>query len=208
MKKRFLAIILCVIFSVLLSVSVFATGDIGIIGGAEGETQILVGNDEYIVDDSLYTDGYIDEDFNDIYDSSYYTYFEDEEFMDEVVNNPGFSMFADEEEVMQMLYEIGLDNMVYMGVCGIIAILSSLMFLPLLILLIVFAVLNSKAKKKIKELEMKANPAYSYAYSQKNSANLNYQPQPVAEAQKSVESALPQDAENTNGGEEKWENLL
>lgn len=204
MKKILIALAVCVVLFSVVSISAFAVEDVEIIGAADEKTQILVADDEYIGDDSVYTDGYI---YDDMYESSYYYY--DDEFMAEIQSNPVLAELAEDEEIMQILYEVGTENIIAFGICIIIAVIASLLFLPLLIVVIVLAVLNSKAKKQIKELEMKVSPAYSFAYTQNNVANLNYQPQPVepvaqpaAEAQAPVINEASQEAENTEGGDE------
>lgn len=111
MKKRtiFISVLMCLLL-LFSSFSVFAE-DIGIIGGADGETEIIVG-DEEIVDEV--TEGELEEVFG-------------EDFMGAVIFLTLSYMF-------------------------------SMLCLPALIVMIVFIVKNNKAKKDIKEFELRFGP--------------------------------------------------
>lgn len=198
MKKRIFAILLCIALSSILCVTAFATEDIGIIGGADGDTQIVLDDEDIIYDEDVY------DIYDPFYDESYYDYYYDEEFMAEVESDPVLSILAEEPELLDMLYTIGTENIKTVILCSTIATIFMLLFTPALVVMIVFAVLNGKTKKKIKEYEMKMSaPAY---FAQPNVANLNYQPQPAAQPQVNQAPVLngePQTAENAEGGEVK-----
>lgn len=203
MKKRIFAILMCVVLSSIFCVGAFATGDIGIIGGADGDTQIIVDNEADLYGDEFFND------FDDTYTSGYYSFYEDEEFMQEVEKSLILSTLLEEdEETMQIIYSMGIDKARAFITCIIVAMIFGILFTPALIVLIIFAVLNSKAKKKIREYEMRLNPAYTLAGVPNNMANLNYQPQPVTQPQTQVNQTpivnqQTQVAENTEGGEIK-----
>ncbi len=111
MKKRtiFISVLMCLLL-IFSSFSVFAE-DIAIIGGADGETEILV-NDGEIVDEA------VEEDFEETFG---------EDFM-------GAMVFF------------------------IVAYMFSMLCFPALIVMIVFIVKNNKAKKDIKEFEIRFGP--------------------------------------------------
>lgn len=175
MKKKILSILLStlLIFS-LFAIGVCATGEelsdvaeelnsgdtIGIIGGADGETDILFS------DDVFYDDEFYDE-YGSV-DSSLYP--------------------ADSEELFSMMEQIGEENMGIIMVAAVILVICSLLFLPMLVLLIVFAVLNSKLKKQIAELEnkerMRFNPNQDF--------NPNYNVNPVTNYAQPVNPVEPQ----------------
>lgn len=149
MKKRLLAILICIALSSILCVSAFATEDIGIIGGADGDTEIIL-NDEDIL--------YEDEFYDDYYDEYYY----DDEFYSD-------DLSSDLSELEYVFEQFGEENVGVLIAAVVVMLICSLLFLPALILLIVFAVLNGKLKKKIREYELRNN----------GFAGVQYQPQPV-----------------------------
>lgn len=191
MKKRILAILLCIAFASLLCVSALATGDIGIIGGADGPTQIIVDDEEIYEDydmydfDEYYTDGALDG----------YGYY-DEEFLAEVEGNPVLSLLAGDEDMLYMIYSLGIENFEKIIVVSIIVVICSLLFTPALVLLIVFAVLNSKTKKKIKEYEIKKTVMNTYVQAPV------YQPQPVEQPQETQAPVVSDDVQTTENKEE------
>lgn len=201
MKKRIFAILMCVVLSSIFCVGAFATGDIGIIGGADGDTQIIVDDDSALYDDEyLYDDDFFYE-YDDSYNSEAYTFYADEEFMEEVEKSLVLSALSEDEETMQILYSMGIEKVKSFIACIAIAMVFGTLFTPALIVLIVFAVLNGKAKKTIKEYEMKMNPMFSYGVAN-NTANLNYQPQTQPQVnQVPVVNGEPQATEETQGGE-------
>ena len=108
MKKRIFAILMCVVLSSIFCVGAFATGDIGIIGGADGDTQIIVDDDSALYDDEyLYDDDFFYE-YDDSYNSEAYTFYDDEEFMKEVEKSLVLSALSEDEETMQILYSMGI----------------------------------------------------------------------------------------------------
>ncbi len=201
MKKRIFAILMCVVLSSIFCVGAFATGDIGIIGGADGDTQISVDDDSAVYDDEyLYDDDFFYE-YDDSYNSEAYTFYDDEEFMKEVEKSLVLSALSEDEETMQILYSMGIEKVKSFIACIAIAMVFGTLFTPALIVLIVFAVLNGKAKKTIKEYEIKMNPMFSYGVAN-NTANLNYQPQTKPQVnQVPVVNGEPQATEETQGGE-------
>lgn len=201
MKKRIFAILMCVVLSSIFCVGAFATGDIGIIGGADGDTQIIVDDDSALYNDEyLYDDDFFYE-YDDSYNSEAYTFYDDEEFMEEVEKSLVLSALSEDEETMQILYSMGIEKVKSFIACIAIAMVFGTLFTPALIVLIVFAVLNGKAKKTIKEYEIKMNPMFSYGVAN-NTANLNYQPQTQPQVnQVPVVTGEPQATEETQGGE-------
>ena len=201
MKKRIFAILMCVVLSSIFCVGAFATGDIGIIGGADGDTQIIVDDDSALYNDEyLYDDDFFYE-YDDSYNSEAYTFYDDEEFMKEVEKSLVLSALSEDEETMQILYSMGIEKVKSFIACIAIAMVFGTLFTPVLIVLIVFAVLNGKAKKTIKEYEIKMNPMFSYGVAN-NTANLNYQPQTQPQVnQVPVVNGEPQATEETQGGE-------
>ena len=187
MKKRIFAVLLCIVFSSLLCVSVFATDDIAIIGGADGPTQIVV-DDESIYD--VYDDVY---DYDDYYTDGAlegYGYY-DEEFLAEIESNPVLSLLAADEEMLYMINYIGIDNFEKIIVASVIIVICCLLFTPALVLLIVFAVLNSKTKKKIREYEIKKSVINTYV-----PASPVFQPQPVtAQPQQEPAAVVTEEAQ-------------
>ena len=175
MKKKILSILLStlLIFS-LFAIGVCATGEelsdvadelnsgdtIGIIGGADGETDILLS------DDVFYDDEFYDE-YGSV-DSSLYP--------------------ADSEELFSMMEQIGEENMGVIMVAAVILVICSLLFLPMLVLLIVFAVLNSKLKKQIAELENKERMSFN----PNQGFNPNYNVNPVTNYAQPVNPVEPQ----------------
>ncbi|MBR0534837.1 MAG: hypothetical protein IIX14_00505 [Clostridia bacterium] len=175
MKKKILSILLStlLIFS-LFAIGVCATGEelsdvadelnsgdtIGIIGGADGETDILLS------DDIFYDDEFYDE-YGSV-DSSLYP--------------------ADSEELFSMMEQIGEENMGVIMVAAVILVICSLLFLPMLVLLIVFAVLNSKLKKQIAELENKERMSFN----PNQGFNPNYNVNPVTNYAQPVNPVEPQ----------------
>lgn len=111
MKKRtiFISVMMCLLL-IFSSFSVFAE-DVGVIGGADGETEIVVG---------------------------------DGEIVDEVT----------EEELEDVFGEDFMGAMVFFTLSCLFSMLS----LPALIFMIVFIVKNNKAKKDIKEFELRFGP--------------------------------------------------
>ncbi|MBQ6838154.1 MAG: hypothetical protein IJO44_04880 [Clostridia bacterium] len=111
MKKRtiFISVMMCLLL-IFSSFSVFAE-DVAIIGGADGETEIIVG-DEEIVDESI------------------------------------------EEDLEEVFGEDFMGAMVFLTLSCLFSMLS----LPALIFMIVFIVKNNKAKKDIKEFELRFGP--------------------------------------------------
>ena len=111
MKKTtiFISVMMCLLL-IFSSFSVFAE-DIGVIGGADGETEIIVG---------------------------------DEEIVDEVT----------EEELEEVFGEDFMGAMIFF----MVAYMFSMLCLPALIVMIVFIVKNNKAKKDIKEFELRFGP--------------------------------------------------
>ena len=191
MRKKILAFLLCIMLCGALGITALATGDIGIIGGEDGETDIIL-SDDYLYDDELLYD------FDDSYYSEYYSFYDDEEFMEEVNNSLILSALLEDEETMQILYSMGIDKVKSFITCIVVGMIFGLLFVPVLIVMIIFAVLNSKAKKKIKEYEMRMNPAFSTGFVPFNNANLNYQPQPAPQPQVNQAPVV-----NAEGGEQK-----
>lgn len=111
MKKRsiFISVLMCLLL-IFSSFSVFAE-DVAIIGGADGETEIIVG---------------------------------DEEIVDEAI----------EEDLEEVFGEDFMGAMVFLTLSCLFSMLS----LPALIFMIVFIVKNNKAKKDIKEFELRFGP--------------------------------------------------
>ena len=56
-----------------------------------------------------------------------------------------------------MIYSVGIDSFEVILVFALIFVICAALFIPALVLLIVFAVLNSKLKKQIREYEIKKN---------------------------------------------------
>lgn len=150
MKKRLLAILICIALSSILCVSAFATGDIGVIGGADGDTEIILNDEDILYGDEFYDDGFYDD-----------YYYDDELYSDELGSDLG--------ELEYLFEQFGEENVGVLIAAVVVMLICSLLFLPALIVLIVFAVLNSKLKKKIREYEMRNN----------GFAGVQYQPQPV-----------------------------
>lgn len=200
MKKRVLALLLSIALVFSLCIAVSATGEaadtfsvigdesIGIIGGEDGDTSILYGEDEiYYGDDSFYTIG----SESDIYSSGY---------------SP--------EDIEYMFSQFGEENVGILIAAVVVIMICSLLFLPALIVLIVFAVLNSKLKKKIKECEARVlamqQPQQPYAPQQA----VPYTVAPQAEPQPVPYNTVPQEepqpteapaeapVDNNEGGEE------
>lgn len=111
MKKRiiFISVLMCLLL-IFSSFSVFAD-DVAIIGGADGETEILV-DDGAIIDE------------------------------------------ATEEELEEVFGENFMGAMIFFMASYLFSMLS----LPALIIMIVFIVKNNKAKKDIKEFELRFGP--------------------------------------------------
>lgn len=156
MKKRLLAILICIALSSILCVSAFATEDIGVISGADGDTEIILNDEDILYGDEFYDEGFYD----DYYDEYYY---DDELYSDELGSDLG--------ELEYLFEQFGEENVGILIAAVVVMLICSLLFLPALIVLIVFAVLNSKLKKKIREYEMRNN----------GFAGVQYQPQPVAQ---------------------------
>ncbi len=192
MKKRVLAILLSIALVFSLCVAVSATGgdafatiddeSIGIIGSEDGESAILYGGEDYYLGDDLSESLYTD--------GAYATGIEDLEYM---------------------LSQFGEENVGILIAAVVVMMICLFLFLPALIVLIVFAVLNSKLKKKIRECEIRisamqqipvATPVVSPVYQQT-------EPQPVAPQEPQPTEDTPADApvdapaeENNEGGEE------
>lgn len=111
MKKRtiFISVMMCLLL-IFSSFSVFAE-DVAIISGADGETEIIVG---------------------------------DEEIVDEAI----------EEDLEEVFGEDFMGAMIFF----IVSYMFSMLCLPALIVMIVFIVKNNKAKKEVKEFELRFGP--------------------------------------------------
>lgn len=196
MKKRVLAILLSLALALSLCVAVSATGEdafatiddqsIGIIGGEDGDTAVLYGGEDFYLGDDLSESIYTD--------GAYEPTIEDLE---------------------AMMGQFGEENVGILIAAVVVIMICSFLFLPALIVLIVFAVLNSKLKKKIRECEIRistmqqapvATPIASPVYPQA-------EPQPAPQEPQSVTEYTPVDApvdapidapvdENNEGGEE------
>lgn len=191
MKKRLLTILICIALSSLLCVSAFATGDIGIIGGADGETSIILNDEDIIYGDEFYDDG--------IYDDYYY---DDELYTDDFA--------SDLSELEYIFQQLGEENTGILIAAVVVMLICSLLFLPALVLLIVFAVLNGKLKKKIKEYEMRSNGFQGVQYQQP--VNQPYaqpvsqpipqpdvNPQPIAQPIINGQAVNPAESDNEGG---------
>ena len=184
MKKRLLATLICLTLCSVLCVNAFATGDIGIIGGADGETEILLSEDNILYGEDFFDDG-------SFYDDQFYT--------------DGYT--SDMAEIEELLEQFGEENVGILIATVIVIIISSMLFWPALIVLIVFAVLNSKKKKQIKELEKRNNGFAGIQY-QPQSAFQPYA-QPIAQpfvntqpvAQPIINGEAVNTVENNEGGE-------
>ena len=196
MKKRVLALLLSLALVFSLCVAVSATGEdafatiddqsVGIIGGEDGDTAILYGGEDYYFGDDI-----------------------SEEIYTDGAYEPGI------EDLEYMLSQFGEDNVGILIAAVVVMMICSLLFLPALIVLIVFAVLNSKLKKQIRECEIRINtmqqpqtfaPVYPQPEAQPSIVPQE-EPQPPVVSQEEIQPAEEEPAqatadENNEGGEE------
>ena len=172
MKKRVLALLLSIalIFSLCVAVSAISEQDI-----FAGDTIGAIGSE----------DG-----------ESAILYGDDEFYLDD-------SLYADDytasiEDLEYMFSQFGEENVPVLIATVVAIMVSSFLFLPALILLIVFAVLNSKLKKKIIECETRINVMQE----QQNAPQAEPQPVPYTVAPQAEPQPAPQGAEYSLATEE------
>lgn len=130
MKKRVLALLLSIalVFSLCVAVSAISEQDV-FTGDTIGAISSEDGESAILYGDE---DFYLDDFDDSLYEEDYTASIEDLEYM---------------------LSQFGEENVGILIATVVVIMICSLLFLPALILLIVFAVLNSKLKKKIIEFE-------------------------------------------------------
>lgn len=192
MKKRVLAIILSIALVFSFCVAVSATGESAqdVFADLNGEDIGIIGSEDG--ESAILYGG--DELYSGFDDSLY---------------GSGYSA----EDIEYMFSQFGEENVGVLIAAVIVIMVCSLLFLPALILLIVFAVLNGKLKKKIRECEARLmamqQPQQPYAPQQAPyTVAPQAEPQPAVEVPQPAEEAQPTEeapadasADNNEGGE-------
>ncbi len=141
MRKRILAFLLSIALVFSLCVAVSATqGDLqSVLGELDGQTIGAIGSE----------DG-----------ESAILYGGDAFYGEDMYTD---SLYGDYADMEYLISQVGEENVGILIAAVVVMLVCTIFFTPALILLIVFAVLNGKLKKKIKECEAKLNAAAPFA---------------------------------------------